>query len=217
MTGLHAAWRRASGEAAGALVLIHGRGSDEHDLLGLADHLDPEQALHVVCPRGPLSLPPGGAHWYALGGIGTPDVATFTATFAVVQAWLEALPEETGVPLERTIVGGFSQGCVMAHALGLISGGPTLAGTIHLSGFMPSVPGFTFDPARAAGRPTFISHGTYDPVIGVEWGRAARDTLTAAGADVAYDERAVAHSLAPETVALLADWVARQRGQAPLA
>ena len=48
--------RRAAGEAEGALVLVHGRGSDEHDLLGLADVLDPARTLHVVTPRAPLAL-----------------------------------------------------------------------------------------------------------------------------------------------------------------
>ncbi len=160
-----------------------------------------------MCPRGPLALPPGGAHWYALGGIGTPDPATFASTFVALRAWLDGLPQETGVPLTDTIVGGFSQGCVMTHALGLITDGPALAGTIHLSGFMPTVPGFTFAPQRATARPTFIAHGTHDPIIGVEWGRAARDTLAAADATVTYDEQPVAHTIAPTTLARLAVWV----------
>ncbi|MDX6436588.1 MAG: phospholipase/carboxylesterase, partial [Gaiellaceae bacterium] len=65
--------REAAGEPEGALVLFHGRGADEHDLFPLLDALDPERRFVGATPRGPLSLPPGGAHWYVLAGIGTPD------------------------------------------------------------------------------------------------------------------------------------------------
>ena len=64
----------------GALVLLHGRGADEHDLFPLLDALDPERRLLGITPRGPLALPPGGAHWYRLGGIPTPDPDTFFPT-----------------------------------------------------------------------------------------------------------------------------------------
>ena len=81
--------RPAAGVAEGALVLFHGRGADEHDLLPLVDALDPERRLVGATPRGPLSLPPGGAHWYALGGIGTPEATTFLASSEAASAWLD--------------------------------------------------------------------------------------------------------------------------------
>ena len=56
-------------------MLIHGRGADEHDLFPLADALDPERRLVAVLPRGPLRLPPGGAHWYVVYEVGRPDPA----------------------------------------------------------------------------------------------------------------------------------------------
>ena len=78
MTGVEVAplaarWREPDGEPAGALVLLHGRGADEHDLYPLLDLLDPERKLIGVTPGGPHHLAPGGRHWYALGGIPTPD------------------------------------------------------------------------------------------------------------------------------------------------
>ena len=89
---LRALERPPAGEPAGALVLLHGRGADEHDLYPLLDALDPERRLAGYTPRGPLSLPPGGAHWYRLGGIPTPDPATFFPTFEQAAAWLDGLP-----------------------------------------------------------------------------------------------------------------------------
>src|SRR5581483_9907646 len=118
--------RPAAGDPAGALVLLHGRGADEHDLFPLLDLLDPERRLLGITPRGPLTLPPGGAHWYRLGGIPTPDPATFHPTFERAAAFLDALP----LPLERVVLGGFSQGAVMSYALGLAAGRPRPAAIV---------------------------------------------------------------------------------------
>jgi phospholipase/carboxylesterase len=184
--------RRARGEPEGLLVLLHGRGADEHDLFPLLDVLDSERRLLGVTPRGPLSLPPGGAHWYELYRLGYPDPATFGETFPQLVEWLDGL----GFPPERTILGGFSQGGMMTYALGLASGRPRPAALIALSSFMPTVPGFELDLSLPL-PPVAIGHGTYDEVIGVEWGRAARDTLTEAGADVVYRETPMGHSIDP--------------------
>jgi phospholipase/carboxylesterase len=188
--------RPAAGQPAGALVLSHGRGADELDLMPLLDLLDPEQRLVGLLPRGPLSLPPGGAHWYIVRDIGYPDQPTFTQTFAAASAWLDGALEEAGVPIDRTVLGGFSQGAVMSYALGLAATRPRPAGIIAMSGFIPSVDGFELT-LESAGLPVSISHGTYDPVIGVDFGRDARDRLRAAGADVHYREDPVAHQIAP--------------------
>src|SRR5918997_114231 len=115
-TALEHVIRPAAGEPAGALVLFHGRGTSEHDLVPLLDMLDPDRRLLGITPRGPLSLPPGGAHWYAVAQIG----------------------------------------------------------------FAPTVEGLDLDLAGRAGLPVAIGHGEYDPIIGVEWGRDARDRLTQA-------------------------------------
>ena len=178
--------RPAAGEAEGLLVLFHGRGADERDLHPLLDLLDPEQRLLGVTPRGSLHLPPGGAHWYAVRDIGFPDPATFIETFVRTTSWLDDLAVETGIPSDRTVLGGFSQGAVMTYALGLGDGRPRPAGLIALSGFMPTVPGFHLDLASPLPR-VVIGHGALDPVISVEWSRQASDLLEEAWID------AVAH------------------------
>jgi phospholipase/carboxylesterase len=199
--------RPAAGEPEGALVLLHGRGTDEHDLHPLLDILDPERRLVGITPRAPLALPPGGWHWYVVKEVGFPDPETFGHTFALLSGWLDALPEATGVPWERTVLGGFSQGTAMSYALGLGTGRPRPAGLIALSGFIPTVPGFDIDLANARGLPVAIGHGTHDPIIGVEFGRAARDQLEEAGADVTYRESPMAHSVDPGYLHELAGWV----------
>ncbi|MEK6229780.1 MAG: phospholipase, partial [Actinomycetota bacterium] len=81
------------------------------------------------------------------------------------------------------------------------------AGIVAMSGFMPTVEGFELDLERRQGLPAFIGHGSADPVIGVEWGRDARDRLEAAGADVTYRESPVGHGIDPRVMAELPAWV----------
>jgi phospholipase/carboxylesterase len=193
----------------GLLALFHGRGADERDLFPLLDLLDPERRLLGVTPRGPLVLPPGGAHWYVVREIGYPDPATFTQTYSRASAWLDALHAETGVPPERSVLGGFSQGAVMTYALGLGAGRPRPAALIALSGFMPTVPGFAFDLSRPL-PPVVIGHGALDPVIGVEWSRRARRQLEDAGAELLYRETPdMGHAIDPDLIRELPAWIRR--------
>jgi phospholipase/carboxylesterase len=192
--------RPAEGDPAGLLVLFHGRGSDERDLFPLLDELDPRRRLLGVTPRGPLSLPPGGAHWYAFQEVGYPDPATFFETYRAVAEWLDRFD------FEQVVLGGFSQGAVMTYALGLGSGRPRPAALVALSGFMPTVPGFelSLEPPLP---PAAIGHGTYDPVISVEFSRQARELLEAAGGEVLYREYPLPHAVDPGFLAELAPWL----------
>lgn len=207
--------RPARGEPKGALVLLHGRGANELDLVPVLDLLDRERRLLGVTPRGPFSFPPGGAHWYALRQVGYPDPRTFHETLSRVAEWLDGL----GFPPERTVLGGFSQGAVIAHALSLGEGRPSPAALVALSGFIPTVEGFELELESRAGLPVAIGHGTYDDVIRVEWGRQAREVLWAAGADVVYRESPLPHTIDPGFVRELAPWVAdaivRARSRTP--
>jgi phospholipase/carboxylesterase len=198
--------RPAAGEPAGTLVLFHGRGTSEHDLYPLLDALDPQRRLLGATPRGPLALPPGGAHWYVVREIGYPDRETFLSSYLVAAEWLDGLAEETDIPAARTIIGGFSQGAVMSWALGLGRGRPRPAGIIALSGFVPTVDGFELDLSPPL-PPVAIGHGTYDPVISVEFGRQAKQLLEEAGADVLYRESPMPHTVDPSFVAELQLWV----------
>jgi phospholipase/carboxylesterase len=199
--------REASAEPEGLLVLFHGRGADEHDLFPLLDLLDPQRRLLGLTPRGPLSLPPRGAHWYVVKEVGYPDPATFLPTYAALSEWLDSVAEETGIGPERTVLGGFSQGAAMTYALGLGRGRPRPAVLVALSGFMPTVPGFELDLGPTL-PPVAIGHGTFDPVISVEWGRRARAALEAAGAEVLYREYPLPHAVEPSLLAELAPWIA---------
>ena len=202
---IHGARPAAREPADGTLVLLHGRATDEHDLLRVVDALDPERRLDGLTPRGPFTLPPGGYHWYGpVVRVGFPNKETFEQSFALLSEWLDAT-----VDLERTVLGGFSQGSVMAYALGLGAGRPAPAGVLAMSGFIPVVEGLELDLEGRRGLPVAIAHGTHDPVITVQFGREARDRLSAAGLDVLYRESPIGHGVDPRGIDELRAWLAR--------
>ena len=201
--------RPSAGPAEGLLVLHHGRGTDEQDLMRLADLLDPSQRLHVVAPRAPLTVPGSpGYHWYLVPRVGYPDPETFAAARAALGELHDALWERTGVGPGRTVLGGFSMGCVMSYATGLDAERPAPAGILAFSGFIPTVPGWDPDIAERAGLPVQISHGRQDPVISIDFGRAAAERLSAGGLAVDYREFDGGHWIDPRDLERAQPWLA---------
>jgi len=190
--------RPAEGEAAGLLVLHHGRGTDEGDLIGLADALDPSRRLRIVSPRAPLQLPGSpGYHWYLVPRVGFPDPETFFAARAALAELHDELWDEGGIGPERTVLGGFSMGSVMSYAMGLGAERPAVAGILAFSGFVPTVEGWQPSLSDRTGTRAFVAHGRNDPVIGVEFARQARELLEAGGLEVEYRESELGHQIDP--------------------
>lgn len=205
--------RPASGDPAGLLILHHGRGADEHDLLGLADVLDPQRRLHVVTPRGPLTVPGwGGYHWYTVPRVGYPDPETFRRAYVSLAAFHDEIWARTGIAPERTVLGGFSMGSVMSYALGLGGERPTPAGILAFSGFIPSVEGWQPDLDSRAGLPVFIAHGRRDPIMEVAFARRAHELLDAAGLDVSYHESDAGHHIDASHIPPASQWLATATG-----
>jgi phospholipase/carboxylesterase len=201
--------RPADGEPAGLLVLHHGRGADEQDLLGLGDVLDPQRRLHVVSPRAPLTLPGWpGFHWYIVPRVGYPDRDTFRVAFEALGELHDELWERTGLTAENTVLGGFSMGAVMSYSLGLAAGRPAPAGILAFSGFVPVVEGWEPELESRQGMRTFIAHGRSDPIIGVDFARRARELLEREGIDVEENETDAAHHIDPAVVPRAVDWLA---------
>jgi phospholipase/carboxylesterase len=200
--------RPAAGDAEGLLVLHHGRGSDERDLLPLGDVLDPEQRLHVVTPRAPLQLPGWpGYHWYVVPRVGYPDPETFHAAYRGLAALHDELWARTGIGPERTVLGGFSMGSVMSYALGLGGDRPAPAGILAFSGFVPTVDGWEPDLASRPGLRAFVAHGRNDPIMEIAFARSARDLLEAGGLDVEYHESDAAHEIDRAHLAAASAWL----------
>jgi phospholipase/carboxylesterase len=195
-------------EPRGLLILHHGRGTDERDLLPLADAVDPEARLHVVSVRAPLQLPGSpGYHWYRVPQVGYPDPDTFHTAYRELAALHDELWERTGLRAERTVLGGFSMGTAMSYALGLGADRPAPAGIMALSGFVPTVEGWAPSLSDRTETRVLIAHGRNDPVIDVSLAERARELLESAGFDVDYRESKATHSIDPADVPRAAAWL----------
>ncbi|MCW3069842.1 MAG: phospholipase [Solirubrobacterales bacterium] len=205
--------RPAVGEPRGLLVLHHGRGTDEHDLLPFGDTLDPERRLHLVTPRAPLTLPDApGHHWYLVPRVGFPDPDTFRSAFAALAELHDELWQRTGIPPHRTVLGGFSMGTAMSYALGLDPGRPAPAGLLAFSGFIPTVEGWHPDLDTRKALRAFVAHGRRDPVIDVALARDASARMRDAGLEVEYHEGDGGHHIDPAHIPPAIDWL---RGTLP--
>jgi phospholipase/carboxylesterase len=140
--------------------------------------------------------------------VGYPDPETFAEGYGALTEWFDELPFAAA----DVVLGGFSQGAVMSYALGLGKGRPRTRALIALSGFIPAVEGWEPD-LEPPFPPIAIAHGTYDAVIPVEFGRAARDRLETAGAEVWYRESPIEHSIDPQVLLELRSLVAAAKSE----
>jgi phospholipase/carboxylesterase len=188
--------RPPESEPEGLLILHHGRGTDERDLLDLANALDPGRSLHVVTPRAPLSLSGSpGYHWYLVPKVGYPDHDTFHAARAALAELHDGLWTRTGIEPSRTVLGGFSMGTVMSYAMALGEDRPPVAGILAFGGFVPTVEGWQPDFIGRERTRAFIAHGRRDPVIEIGFAHRAKELLEAGGLEVDYHESDVGHEI----------------------
>ncbi|GAC1638546.1 MAG: alpha/beta fold hydrolase [Herpetosiphon sp.] len=187
------------------LVLLHGRGADEADLLGLAAMFDPR--LYIVSLRAPLRLGPG-YQWYESIDLGMPERASLDSSIRLVESFLHTLHERLPIDPARVLHLGFSQGAMMAALVRLAQ--PSRAiGSILLSGYLPHV---TVIPSHGdlAGSAFFVAHGRQDPVLPVESGRGTAQYLKAHGGDVEYTEYAMGHQIIAPEVEAVNGWMLRR-------
>ncbi len=193
--------REPEGPPAGALVLNHGRATNERDLFPLLEALDPDRRLLGVSTGAPLSgLPPGGRHWYIVERVGYPHPETFHRVNEMLAERVDGLLAERDIAPSDAVIGGFSQGAVMSYALALGPGRPTPAALLAFSGFIPEVEGWEPELAGRDGLRALIYHGSADPVIDVEHARRAAARLGEAGIELEFIEAPVGHGIAPEAV-----------------
>jgi phospholipase/carboxylesterase len=187
------------------LLLIHGKGADEHDLAALVPYLDPEGRFLTVLPRAPIPFL-SGWQWYETVGIpkGGPQ---FLSSLDAVDDLLDSACAEHGFDRAQAIVAGFSQGCGLTLALGLRrSDRPRPAGLLAMSGFLPEPDGLEYDFAGAP--PVLVQHGTNDPLIPIDQGRRTVARLGAEGVPVVYREYPMAHEVGLESLQDAVAWLA---------
>jgi phospholipase/carboxylesterase len=202
--------RPASGDPEGALVLLHGRGTDHHDLWPLLDALDPERRLLGVTPGAPLTnIPPGGRHWYLVERVGYPDPESFHQSCELLTSFLDETLAAQAIAWEHTVIGGFSMGAVMSYSVSLGEGRPSPAGILAMSGFVPTVAGWEPRFEGRGGLTVLVHHGRGGAIIPVDLGRRAVEILRGGGLDVTYLESDAGHWVPPELLPRAAEFVTR--------
>jgi phospholipase/carboxylesterase len=189
------------------LLALHGRGSNEHDLLGLAPYL-PQEFLWVS-PRGTFPLGPGGFEWFQITQIGKPDPARLANTLNVLDTFIDELIANYPVDRAKLYLLGFSQGSIVSMAYALTKPG-RVAGVIAQSGYLPLESGLQIDEAAVKGKPFILTHGIHDPLLPVDWARRSHETLKTWGADLEYHEFDMGHQVSEESLAVIHAWLTRQ-------
>lgn len=197
-------------DGAPLVVLLHGRGSDRHDLLGLAPRLAPGAV--VVTPEAPFSgLPWGygpGWAWYQFLGGNRPEPESFEKSQTVLGEFLAGIREKLPVRTGTLALGGFSQGGTMSVAHALRNPG-TVPLVLCFSGFLADHPTVRAEPATVAGTRFFWGHGTMDPAIPFALGEEGRAALRASGATLETRDYPIGHGISPEEAADARRWLER--------
>ncbi|HET7229384.1 MAG TPA: alpha/beta fold hydrolase [Longimicrobium sp.] len=205
------------GAADGAplVVLLHGRGSDRFDLLGLADALAPGAV--VVTPEAPHpGMPWGygpGWAWYRFLGRNIPEPESFEASQQALAAFLGEVRERLPVRTGPLVLGGFSQGGVMSMAYALRNPGAAPV-VVNFSGFLAQHPSVNPTPDSVAGTRFFWGHGTMDPQIPFDLAIEGRERLARAGADLTARDYRIGHGISPDEAEDAREWIAGAIGDA---
>lgn len=203
------AWRRPAkrGPTTPLVVLLHGRGADENDLIDMAASLP--RSFAYASLRGTLALPEGGYRWFEDRGVGRPIAGSIRAAVDGVRAWIDG-PATAEYDRSRTYLLGFSQGMMVSGAL-MLDEPERFAGAVLLSGAVALEAGFPATPDRLAGKPIFMAHGTHDAMIPAELVAATQRYLREkSGAEVTERSYPRDHSIARREIDDINAWFERQ-------
>jgi len=200
------------------LLLLHGVGSHEEDLMGLAPSLDPR--FLIVSARGPVTLTPGMYAWFQVlldpdNPIINPDQAE-SSRRAILRFIAEAV-EAYRADAARVFLMGFSQGAIMSLSVALTEPSAVSA-VVAMSGrLLPEVLPRLAPPEALRGLSVLLLHGIADPVLPIQHGRSARDRIAALPVDLTYREYAMGHQVSAESLAEAANWLRARLDRPPAA
>lgn len=190
----------------GLVVLLHGIGSNEEDLFSLAGSIDPRFAVAAI--RAPYPYAMGGYAWFSIEWTSTSlirDVEQGRSSLTWITEEVRLLTEEAGVPPERVVIGGFSQGAIMSLTL-LLNQPDLVGGALLMSGAV--FPELAPTPRHIGPKPVLVQHGVFDPILNVELGREVKAVLDQFGIEPDYREYRMAHEVSWESLQDARAWLA---------
>lgn len=209
LTYLERPAQAVAGQQTWLLVLMHGVGSNEQDLFGLAPYVPPQ--FHVLSLRAPFAMGMGAYAWFQFtvdaDGTRHINVPQEQQARILVQQTVEAAASQLGIPPERIVLAGFSQGGIMALSQ-LLTQPQTLRGVlVWHSRLLPEIASLHAPAAAFAGKSAWVSHGSYDNVIPLTSAHAVRDRLAALPLQLSYHEYPGAHEIRPEELRASMQWL----------
>jgi phospholipase/carboxylesterase len=201
----------AASAAPWLLVLMHGVGSDEEDLFGLAPYVPPQ--FHVISLRAPYVMGPGAYGWFefSINRVGDriinePQEAASRATVAKTVA---SAAQQLGIPPERVVVGGFSQGGIMSLSLLLTQPALLQAAMVLHSRLLTQVVPLVAASEALQGKQLWLSHGTHDQVIPLASAHAIKGLVETLPIELSYSEYPSAHELIQQELVDAMGWLQR--------
>jgi len=189
------------------ILALHGRGSNERDLIGLAPYLPPE--LFWISPQGPVTLGPDSYEWFQVTEIGKPDPSRLADALKNLDKFIAEVIANYPVANNKLYLLGFSQGSVVSMSYAL-TWPNKVAGVIAQSGYIPHESGLKIDDVHVKGKPFIVTHGTKDPLLPVTWARRSRDMLQQLDVDLEYHEFDMPHQISEESLAVVNTWLQNQ-------
>jgi phospholipase/carboxylesterase len=186
------------------ILALHGRGSNESDLIGLADYL-PKQFLWIS-PRGTFDLGPDSYEWFQITQVGKPDPIRLANALNIIDKFIEEIIESYPVDKSKLYLLGFSQGSIVSMSYALTKP-QRVAGIVAQSGYIPHESGLQIDEAGVKGKPFLLTHGIQDSMLPVDWARRSRDTLSKLETDLEYHEFNMGHNVTAESLAVINTWL----------
>ena len=189
------------------ILALHGRGSNEEDLIGLAPYL-PNDFLWIS-PRGTFSLGPDAYEWFQITQIGKPDPIRLANALKTVDRFIDEIVATYPIDTDRLYLLGFSQGSIVSLSYALTKP-QRVAGVIAQSGYIPHESGLQIDEVGVRNKPYLLTHGVQDPMLPVDWARHSRDTLQTLGVDLEYHEFNMGHQVTAESLSVISTWLEKQ-------
>ena len=190
------------------ILALHGRGSNEQDLIGLASYL-PKEFLWIS-PRGTFSLGPGSYEWFQITQIGKPDPTRLANALKAVDIFIEEIIANYPVDKNNLYLLGFSQGSLVSMSYTLTKP-QRVTGVVAQSGYIPHESGLQIDAANIKSKPFILTHGIQDPLLPIDWARRSRDTLQKLEVNLEYYEFNMGHQVTEESLAVINTWLEKQR------
>ena len=199
------------------LLLLHGVGSNEHDLFGLVPYLD--KRFLIISVRAPNTLGPGSYAWFEVDF--TPqgpaiNPAQAEASRKALITFLDEAVNAYDADPKQIYLMGFSQGAIMSASVALTR--PQLvAGVVLMSGrILPEIQPLIASNEELSGLPFLVVHGTADMVLPISYGRASRQLLSSLPVELTYHEYRIGHEVSQESLADVTAWLSARLDKAKM-